>query len=105
MKLQVRCPTMRPELRSYLMQWKLLVLGVSICALAVSCTVGPNYKRPTMEMPARYSESGPTTQSTTQAASQPSTAPAAPMAVWWHNFQDPQLDSLIERAIKSNLSL
>src|SRR5258706_14884522 len=96
---------MRPRNRSDLMRLKVLVLCLSVGALLVSCTVGPNYVRPKMDMPSRYSESAATTRSTTQAASRPSTAPAAPLVIWWRNFQDPQLDSLIDRAIRSNLSL
>jgi NodT family efflux transporter outer membrane factor (OMF) lipoprotein len=78
-----------------------LLLGV----IGTSCTVGPNYRRPAMELPAgwvgaaRTPEGVPTTQ-----ASQTVQA-AADVARWWMALDDPVLDSLVERAIESNLDL
>lgn len=78
-----------------------LLLGV----IGTSCTVGPNYKRPKLELPAdwvgaaRTPEGVPTTQ-----ASQTVQA-AADVARWWTSLDDPVLDTLVERAIESNLDL
>lgn len=55
------------------------------------CAVGPNYKEPELNLPARFG--GP-----------PSTQPVS-VARWWETFNDPQLDSLIDRAAKQNLDL
>jgi multidrug efflux system outer membrane protein len=61
---------------------------------ATGCMVGPNYKVPPTPAPADYGEShpGPTTK-----ASQP-----VDLAVWWRTFNDPELNSLITRAIAGN---
>lgn len=62
------------------------------------CEVGPNYVRPATTMPSRW-ESPPTTQA--------SVTVAQPLEVeqWWTTFKDPELDSLVRRAVESNLDL
>lgn len=71
-----------------------------ICGALVltGCEVGPNYIRPATTMPARW-ESPPTTQA--------SVTVAQPLEVekWWTTFKDPELDSLVRRAVESNLDL
>src|SRR5690348_5197836 len=59
------------------------------------CTVGPDYHRPDVPMPAHYSTTQPSAQ----------TAPPADLSRWWETFQDPTLDSLVGRAVRSNLDL
>ncbi|MEN2788191.1 efflux transporter outer membrane subunit [Sphingomonas oligophenolica] len=58
---------------------------------ASACTVGPNYHPPEMAVPAAYGEP--------QAA-----VPGATIdpARWWSAFGDPQLDALVDRALKDN---
>jgi len=67
------------------------------------CAVGPNYRTPEpCAMPATWSHvedvgpPGPT--------SGPSTRPAD-LAQWWKALNDPMLDSLIVRAVRSNIDL
>jgi len=69
----------------------------SVAALAIlsGCAVGPDYKRPKPAAPQTWSAplvSGATNQE-----------PSA--SSWWKNFNDPQLDSLIERALAANHDL
>ena len=70
------------------------------------CTVGPNYKPPRVEMPANWvsADAPPTTASTSQPVSVATTRPVEVVA-WWSQFQDPVLESLVDRAIDSNLDL
>jgi NodT family efflux transporter outer membrane factor (OMF) lipoprotein len=56
--------------------------------------VGPDYQRPDVPVPARWSEAPQAT---------PATAP--PPAEWWKAFRDRELDSLIDRATRANLDL
>jgi len=59
------------------------------------CTVGPNYHGPQSNVPAQWTEpllGGETNSS-------PS------IATWWKSFNDAELDSLIDRAVHSNLDL
>jgi NodT family efflux transporter outer membrane factor (OMF) lipoprotein len=59
--------------------------------------VGLDYQKPQASAPKNFGEShpGPTTQ------------PAADLDLtqWWKTFNDPELDSLIERSVKSNYTL
>ena len=59
-------------------------------ALLAGCTVGPNYVAPEMAVPPAFV--GP--QATVGATVDP--------ARWWSAFGDPQLDGLVERALKGN---
>src|SRR5579862_7238653 len=80
-------------------------------ALLVSfgCKVGPNYQSPRIETPESFSNA------TAQTAGSPSTLPAttqsitdiqnAPWIDWWTKFNDPQLDSLVTRALAANHEL
>ena len=62
--------------------------SLSILALA-GCTVGPDYHAPEVKVPARYAE--------------PQAAGAAiDPARWWTAFGDPELTSLVERALAGN---
>jgi NodT family efflux transporter outer membrane factor (OMF) lipoprotein len=66
-----------------------------IILISSGCAVGPNYQRPDTAAPATWQEgqqNGVDVQ-------------AADLAHWWKAFNDPLLDSLIERAVKSNLDL
>ena len=73
----------------------LLTGAVLAVALFQGCAVGPNYQQPKTAVPAQWSapKSGGETNL------EPS------IASWWKSFNDPQLDSLIERAVKTNQDL
>jgi NodT family efflux transporter outer membrane factor (OMF) lipoprotein len=60
--------------------------------------VGPDYQQPKTPMPAGFSATQPATQPST-------TQPAAEIGRWWETFNDPVLNSLIDRAVKSNLDI
>ena len=73
---------------------KRLIFTSAVTAMLLSgCTVGPDYAKPEMALPASFSraDTGP----------QPSGADIDP-ARWWTAFGDPQLTSLIERALADN---
>jgi NodT family efflux transporter outer membrane factor (OMF) lipoprotein len=59
------------------------------------CAVGPNYQHPAVNVPAAWS--------TTLAGGE--TNVANEPAAWWENFHDAELDSLIGRAVQSNLGV
>jgi len=73
-------------------------LVLALVALS-GCTVGPNFKPPTPDLPAAWSASAQTS------AGQPSqvTATPADAAAWWTNFNDPELTSLVGRVADANL--
>jgi len=74
---------------------KLRAVSAGVVLLAVGCAVGPNYQKPDLPVPVGWKEaqqSGVDTRS-------------AELARWWTVFNDPLLDSLVERAVRSNLDL
>jgi len=98
---------------------KRLATIIILLSLATGCTVGPNYKRPTVDVPGGYRGAPPSPgaqqpaaqpgeekkeQQPAQAAAQP--AQSAALSVgdekWWEVFQDPQLQELIRTALKNN---
>jgi NodT family efflux transporter outer membrane factor (OMF) lipoprotein len=79
---------------------RLIVLG--LVASLTACAAGPRYHTPKPDEPPNFAAGvGPNS-----AAS--STQPAAPppdLATWWRALNDEELDSLVDRAVKSNLDL
>lgn len=74
---------------------RLYAVTAGFLLLAGGCTVGPDYQRPDLPVPAGWKEaqqSGIDTKS-------------AELTRWWTSFNDPLLTSLVERAVKSNLDL
>ena len=80
--------------------------------VATGCTVGPNYKRPAVDVPGGYRGAAPPTQAAPPDKGQESAVAAAqppqPDTVsigdekWWEVFQDKQLQELIRTALKNN---
>jgi multidrug efflux system outer membrane protein len=68
---------------------------LALIFLAGGCSVGPNYERPDVPVPAAW----------TEAQQKGVAARAIELTRWWTKFNDPLLDSLVERAAKSNLDL
>src|SRR5580700_11482050 len=70
---------------------KLLSLTVSV--LLAGCAVGPNYKRPAVNLPTDY-----------RAAIPAQTGEAASLGneKWWDVYQDPVLEQLIHTALQQN---
>lgn len=68
-------------------------LAAALAALVSGCAVGPNYHRPEIALPDHYAA-----QMTAPAAD----ASAVQLASWWHALKDPELDSLIDRAVAAN---
>jgi len=73
--------------------------------LLPGCEVGPDYHSPKTTMPVAWLK--PATAPSTAPTTQSSLTVAAPakLANWWTTFDDPELNSLISRAIDSNLDL
>jgi NodT family efflux transporter outer membrane factor (OMF) lipoprotein len=80
---------------------RILALGAFVAALA-GCAVGPNYRTPKTPTPERFAAAG-STATAGGAGNVPGSAPApVDLAAWWHALKDPELDSLIARAISGN---
>jgi multidrug efflux system outer membrane protein len=73
----------------------------------VSCSVGPNYKRPSVAVPAMYrgasAPESPASEPASPATSAPSVGPPSiGDEKWWNVFQDKELQDLIRTALKNN---
>src|SRR3954470_21046412 len=72
-----------------------LVLLVCMTLISAGCMVGPNYKTPPAPIAQKWL-APPTTQVSTDTTVQ---------AQWWKQFNDPDLDKLVETAYGQNLTL
>ena len=72
--------------------------AVALALAASACTVGPNYKRPVVNLPDAYRGSAPPAAT---AADQPSIGDQE----WWQLFQDEQLQKLIRTALRQNFDV
>ena len=72
-------------------------VAVTLALALAGCAVGIDYKRPNTPAPATFGE----------AHQGPSTQPSTPVDLtqWWKTFNDPELESLIQRAVDANLDL
>ncbi|HEV2284883.1 MAG TPA: efflux transporter outer membrane subunit [Steroidobacteraceae bacterium] len=73
-------------------------IGIATVLAAVlgGCAVGPSYHTPNVATPERYAAVPAAT------GAEATTAAAIDPASWWKALQDPELDSLIERAVAAN---
>jgi multidrug efflux system outer membrane protein len=78
-------------------------------AILTACTVGPNYKRPSVDVPGVYRGVPPNASDKTFAQPDQTKPQAAGQAAqslgdekWWEVFQDPELQGLIRTALKNN---
>ena len=69
--------------------------ALALLALAGGCTVGPDYKSRDTAMPEAW----------VSPLGGGETSEAASLATWWTNLSDPQLTSLVDRAVDGNLDL
>ena len=77
-----------------------LARPLSLLTLALwlaGCAVGPDYEAPKPQLPGGYH--------LLDAQQASKTAPGAVNSRWWQTFNDPQLNSLIDRAVEGNLTL
>jgi NodT family efflux transporter outer membrane factor (OMF) lipoprotein len=63
-------------------------------SLLAGCTVGPDYRRPTSPVPPAFAERHSDAR-----------ADDAALSTWWRAFADPELDTLVNRAIAQNLDV
>ena len=77
---------------------KTILLSIAAAVGIAGCTVGPDYHRPDLKVPGGFSEL-PSTRPTMTAAT------PVDLARWWEALHDPELNSLMKRAVESNLDL
>lgn len=77
-----------------------LLIGALVSAILAGCAVGPHYHRPETKLSPGFGELAATNAAAT---SRPSTN--SPIVEWWHAFNDPELDHLIDEALRQNYNL
>jgi outer membrane protein, multidrug efflux system len=89
-------------------------LSLGLAMVLTGCTVGPNYKRPAVNVPVAYRQpaenantGAPTAnvpQKSTPAGTGTAQSPAGSLGdeKWWEVFQDKELQGLIRTALKNN---
>jgi NodT family efflux transporter outer membrane factor (OMF) lipoprotein len=75
-------------------------IGLGLLAGLAGCAAGPNYHAPKPDTPPTFAAR---VNSTTSSAA--TGAPAVDLATWWRALNDEELNSLVDRSIKSNLDL
>jgi NodT family efflux transporter outer membrane factor (OMF) lipoprotein len=78
-----------------------LTLGLALAALA-GCAVGPNYHTPDEHPPAEFAAVDGQTSMTSRPSTQAPQATSVNFATWWRSLNDPELDSLVSRAVAAN---
>jgi NodT family efflux transporter outer membrane factor (OMF) lipoprotein len=75
------------------------IASVGFLAMLAACEVGPDYHTPATTMPAMFDR--PATTRPTTLATQAATRPVE-LSQWWKSLGDPELDSLVARAMSGN---
>ena len=78
------------------------ILSMALVACLTACAAGPNYHEPKPDTPPSFAA---TTAAGGTAKSVSADAPAIDLASWWRSLNDEELDSLVDRAVASNLDL
>jgi len=73
------------------------VHAVAVAALSAGCAVGPDYHRPSADVPPAWQPEAPWHEA--------APGDAALKGNWWEVFQDPQLNPLVEKALANNQNL
>ncbi|MBO0733780.1 MAG: efflux transporter outer membrane subunit [Methylocapsa sp.] len=76
--------------------------ALGLGAWLAGCTVGPDYHMPEFPLPASFL---PPVVEVVQKQSRETPSLRAEFFDWWQSLHDPELDSLVARAIESNLDL
>jgi outer membrane protein, multidrug efflux system len=79
-----------------MLRWRGLT-ALALVVIVSGCTVGPNYKRPNVDVPTTY-RAAPANDTATDAT-------ALGEAKWWAVFQDEELQNLIRVALQQNFDL
>ncbi|MGP8228821.1 MAG: efflux transporter outer membrane subunit [Steroidobacteraceae bacterium] len=69
------------------------------CALLAGCAVGPDYHRPSLDVPAHYRDAAPAAAGAAGAAGE---AASFGDSGWWEVYADPDLQALLATALRNN---
>ena len=81
------------------------LFAITMAIALAGCSVGPNFVRPVPQTPAHWSSPEPKPHPIDRPRESATTEENADLRRWWADFNDPTLNSLIERSLASNLDL
>jgi NodT family efflux transporter outer membrane factor (OMF) lipoprotein len=83
------------------------LIVLALTAALTACAVGPNYRAPKPDEPPSFAAKVDAKKLDANPAGSGAkpTAPPPDLATWWRALNDEELDSLVDRAVKSNLDL
>lgn len=81
------------------------VLAAVLAMAGSACSVGPDYHPPALDVPARFGAAVPLANSFAQEPVPADANVQAPGGAWWKALADPELDSLVDRALAGNPGL
>jgi NodT family efflux transporter outer membrane factor (OMF) lipoprotein len=90
------------------MKYTLLLLVIVVALIVAGCNAGPDYVRPKLTMSTSYSKWPSTQPATAPFVSTVVSTKAPPLidlAHWWEAMHDPELNSLLSRAVAGNLDV
>jgi len=79
--------------------WRRFLFGAMACLCLAGCMVGPDYRSPDMKMPVNFITSPQDGQKSLENGGNKAVADAVK---WWRSFNDQELNSLIDEALRSN---
>jgi multidrug efflux system outer membrane protein len=86
--------------------WVRTFLTLAISSALSGCLLGPDYKRPQVDLPERFNAQTATSPIASAPASAVGVAPVAvALADWWTLFNDPVLNDLVANAQKNNADI
>lgn len=74
------------------------LIGLGMMIMLAGCAVGPDYKRPAVELPPAYPDAPPQTNGA-------NTAPVTVAADWWTLYNDATLNDLVAATLQNNADL
>jgi outer membrane protein TolC len=93
-------PSTMTKSRSLIVTLRNLLGAAAGLAVGGGCMVGPNYRTPDSSLPEAFHAVPPSQPETGRVV-----ARSESLEQWWTVFQDPELNSLIERALRNNRDL
>ena len=86
---------------------RIISIAVAVALLAGCKTVGPDYQRPDVKVPAQYSEVTGENSSNISRLQDANTQVSDPqvLTTWWTLYQDPILNDLVTKARQNNTDI
>lgn len=93
------------QARSLVRRWPIVATLAAFSCIGAGCTLGPDYARPSLDVPQSYRYANEVATSATHAAPVTPAPTLADVPAWWRDFGDPALDALVQEGLSANHDL